>query len=112
MCTRFSLLGERPYMDDSLLSDSMIVEQDNLMKNIDQTSASDLNLTQTSEQVDDLIQFNTSSDQINDSAPINAIVSPCSSTTTSIPKPDGPVQVISKGKKTVPGKKKRPSEMK
>jgi hypothetical protein len=109
MCIPFSLLGERPYMDDSLLSDSIMVEEEQILANIDQTSTPDLNRTQTSEQADDLNQLTSNSDEINNPAPVT---SSSSSSSISIPKSDSPLQVISKAKKSGSAKKKRASEAK
>jgi hypothetical protein len=72
-------------MDDSLLSDSIKIEDEQVLEYIDETSISDLNSRQMSEQVDDLA-------------------------TVSISNIDSPVPVTTKGKKNVFAKKKRPSK--
>jgi hypothetical protein len=86
-----------------------MVEEEQILANIDQTSAPDLNQTQTSEQADDLIQLTSNSDEINNPAPVN---SSSSSSSISIPKSDSPLKVISKAKKSGSAKKKRASEAK
>ncbi|CAF1118756.1 unnamed protein product [Rotaria sordida] len=106
------LLGERPYIDDSLLSDFIIVEEEQVVKNVDQASAPDLNLTQISEQADDLVQLKTNSDDTNNPDSVNSVTSPSSPATISIPKSDSPVQMVLKTKKNASSKKKRASEMK
>ncbi|CAF3985737.1 unnamed protein product [Rotaria sp. Silwood1] len=103
---------ERPYMDDSLLSDSIIVEEEQVMKSVNQASAPDLNLTQISEQADDLVQLKTNSDDSNNRNSVNLVTSLSSSTTIPIPKSDSPAQMALKPKKNASSKKKRASETK
>ncbi|CAF4749204.1 unnamed protein product [Rotaria socialis] len=50
------ILGERPYNDDTLLSDSMVTEQTELI-DIENTQSCDLNATQISEQVNEDIDM-------------------------------------------------------
>jgi len=108
-----SFLGERAYMDDTLLTDSIKIKSEDEQRgeNDDLSSVPGLNCTQISEQVTDVTEL-TISDDINDPASTNRTSSPSSSTVIPVDKSDGPVQVHSKSKKNGCSKKKRTSETK
>ncbi|CAF2610044.1 unnamed protein product [Rotaria sp. Silwood2] len=108
------LLGERPYNNESLLSDSILTEeeQEQLLDDINNTSLPDLNATQTSEQVDDSTTLTINNDEPNNLVHGNATNSTNASNIVSISKSDVPATISSTTKKTVSARKKTKSETK
>lgn len=108
----FFLLGERPYNDDSLLSDSMRIEHEQLLDEIFNVSTPDLNLTQISKQVDDLIPSTADADQTSIPTHVNASNPASPSDSALVVKANTTVNLGSAIKKSVPRRKKRSSEIK
>jgi hypothetical protein len=105
-----AFLGERPYNDDSLLSDSMkIVEEPGT--DIENASTSDLNSTQIAQQVDDAIALTKDSEEQIHDEPNNTI---SASDVVCVVKVNTPVKTGSIIKKMVVSKKgkKKTSEVK
>ncbi|CAF1487329.1 unnamed protein product [Rotaria sordida] len=108
------LLGERPYNNESLLSDSIVTEeeQEEFLDDINNASLPDLNATQISEQVDDSATLTINNDEPNNLVHGNATNSTNASNIVSISKPDVPATISSTTKKTVNARKKTKSETK
>ncbi|CAF2937791.1 unnamed protein product [Rotaria sp. Silwood2] len=66
------LLGERAYNDNSLLSDSMIIEQEKLLEDINNVEIPDMALTQVAEQADDSFSSQGNVEEINSPVPSNS----------------------------------------
>ncbi|CAF1313117.1 unnamed protein product, partial [Rotaria sordida] len=108
------LLGERPYNNESLLSDSIVTEEEQaeFLDDINNASLPDLNATQISEQVDDSATLTINNDEPNNLVHGNATNSTNASNIVSISKPDVPATISSTTKKTVNARKKTKSETK
>ncbi|CAF4119090.1 unnamed protein product, partial [Rotaria sordida] len=106
------LLGERPYNNESLLSDSIVTEEEQaeFLDDINNASLPDLNATQISEQVDDSATLTINNDEPNNLVHGNATNSTNASNIVSISKPDVPATISSTTKKTVNARKKTKSE--
>lgn len=59
----FFLLGERAYMDDSLLTDSMKIAEESVSESADSTTTPDLNSTQVSRQAEDIAEASQDSNE-------------------------------------------------
>ncbi|CAF1535528.1 unnamed protein product [Rotaria sordida] len=106
------LLGERPFNDESLMSDSISLQQEQLLQDIENTSVSDLHLNSFSEDTDDNIssiinEIEESTNDIENRSWTSKSPSNSSSTQkkTSMNTPD-----VS-NKKTFLSKKKKPADM-
>ncbi len=111
ICVLFTILGERPYMDDTLLSDSMKLEQE-APENNDLLSIPDLNATQVSKQATDEIQLVTNSDDMCSTAEMDSNNVPNISNTNSVTNSIPSTETDSKEKKSSCSKKKRVSNPK
>ena len=105
-------LGQRPYLDDSLLSDSMLLEQDQLLEDIESAAVVDLNSTQVSEQVDEIPSIPIDVEEATSSDVHNSITLTGPSDGTSTVKLENPGKRICKTPKNIPKKKKRAAELK
>ncbi|CAF0977948.1 unnamed protein product [Rotaria sordida] len=105
------LLGERPYNDDSLLSDSMITEQEQLLDDLDNVSVPDYNLTQAAEQTNDFTSIVNDDELIIDERE-HSFTASSPSESNYISKSEISAKNNSEIKKCVPKRKKRASEMK
>ncbi|CAF3117298.1 unnamed protein product, partial [Rotaria sp. Silwood2] len=65
-------LRERAYNDNSLLSDSMIIEQEKLLEDINNVEIPDMALTQVAEQADDSFSSQGNVEEINSPVPSNS----------------------------------------
>jgi hypothetical protein len=100
-------------MDDTLLSESIIIEGEEEESIEDNNEIqSDLNSTQVSKQVNDLVPLTTGCDNIENPNSVNSSASPNSTTAASTPNSDSTVQVVLKPKKSGHSKKKRVADMK
>ncbi|CAF1039448.1 unnamed protein product, partial [Rotaria sordida] len=109
---RRSLTGERPYNDDSLLTDSMKIGEQ-VLQDIENIPPVDLNSTQISELVDDLVPSLADTEETNSFTDINPNHLGSSSNVDTLSKSDtSSVTNSSKPKKTAPEKKRRISEIK
>ncbi len=99
-------------MDDTLLSDSMQLEQEQTSENTDSSATADLNLTQVSQQAGDVIELTTNSDDICTKTPADTNNISGVSDTTSIPHSASTTEKESKQKKNGCSKKKRVSNPK
>jgi hypothetical protein len=99
-------------MDDTLLSDSMQLEQGQMPENTDSSATADLNLTQVSQQAGDVIELTTNSDDICTTTPADTNNISGVSDTTSIPDSASTTEKESKQKKNGCSKKKRVSNPK
>ncbi|CAF3823067.1 unnamed protein product [Rotaria sp. Silwood1] len=105
------LLGERPYNDDSLLSDSMMTEQEQLLDDLDNINVPDYNLTQAAEQANDFTSMINTDELITDERE-HSFTTSSPSESSSISKIEIPAKNNSETKKSIPKRKKRTSEMK
>ncbi|CAF1619195.1 unnamed protein product [Adineta ricciae] len=106
------LLGERPYMDDSLLTDSIKIEEELVFQSSDTTSTPDIPSNQVSKQADDSVE-----EQQNPNDSVNSVLEnsndPSStSTSSSIPNTSSSKETMSKRQKKDGPKKKRASDAK
>lgn len=108
------VLGQRPYNNNSLLSDSILSEeqQEQLLNDIRNVPLPDLNLTQVSEPVDDIFPLTENTTEEHFAVDENSINSINSSTSVCISKPDIPAANSVTAKKTISRKKKRISDSK
>ncbi|CAF3315495.1 unnamed protein product, partial [Rotaria sp. Silwood2] len=105
------LVGERSYNDDSLLSDSMMIEQEQLLDDLDNINGPDYNLTQAAEQANDFTSMVNTDELITDEREYSFTTS-SPSEYSSISKIEIPAKNNSETKKSIPKRKKRTSEMK
>lgn len=106
--------GERPYNDDSLLSDSITLEDEQLLDEIECVSAPELNLTQIGQQVCDSNSTSGSTSSVTKKSPEHiAFAATLSSSNSTLNQRSGiPSKPGSRTKKTLPAPKKRSSAMK
>ncbi|CAF4377869.1 unnamed protein product, partial [Rotaria sp. Silwood2] len=70
--TKTEQTRERAYNDNSLLSDSMIIEQEKLLEDINNVEIPDMALTQVAEQADDSFSSQGNVEEINSPVPSNS----------------------------------------
>ncbi|CAF2465678.1 unnamed protein product [Rotaria sp. Silwood2] len=99
-------MRERPYNDDSLLTDSMNTEDEQVLQDIENIPPIDLNSTQISEPADDLVPSLADTGETNSFTNINPNHLASSSNVDAFSKHNTPpITNSSKPKKTAPGKK-------
>lgn len=101
------LTGERPYNDDSLLSDSMTIEQDQLLADIENVVVPDLNLTQLAQQVNDANPLASINDEPIIHADLNLSTTSSPSNAAGVAKLGTSVEFTPTPKKIVGSKKKK-----
>ena len=108
-----AFLGERPYNNDNLISDSMKFQEE-LLNDIEITSIPDLNSTQIAEEVDDLFPLTKDTEETINPIRDEQNNASGSSDAVRVIKVNTPVKVSSTMKKSVSSRKikKRTSEIK
>jgi hypothetical protein len=108
----FIFQGERPYNDDSLLSDSITLQQELLLEEIENTPVPDMNLTQIAEQVDDLNSSPISIEEASSPTHAQPSISTSPSNPTASQKSGTPLRLGSSTKGCLATKKKRIADIK
>ena len=103
------LTGERPYNDDSLLSDSMTIEQEQLLADIENVVVPEMNFTQVAQEVTDANPFAAINDEPIVHADFNPSATSSPSNAAAVSKLGTTVEVTPTPKKIVGPKKKKES---
>jgi hypothetical protein len=108
----FIFQGQRPYNDDSLLSESIALQSELSLEEIENIPVPDLNLTQLGEEVEDLNSLVKQIEEASNQMPVESNTATSLANPSSSNKSNTPTKLVSSTKRCLSSKKKRVADIK